>query len=74
MDIKEDKIIIYRHLDREIFKLLEMISKTEFGVIKFNNKNMKEIKMTKGKPYQVICIEESFLLTDSGKSSKTYGD
>ena len=74
MEKYQDKIIVYKNTDREIFMLLENMSTVKYGIIKFDNKNLEEIKMKNKKPYQIITIRESILLNDEIKDSGNYGD
>jgi len=64
MIIERDKIIIFKEEDKELYNLICKISVTDFGVLKFENKEIKEIKTRYGKPYQVITIEKSSLLNE----------
>lgn len=59
---EQDKIIIYKKEDRELYNLISKIEITGYGSIKFEQKEVKEIKIRAGKPYQVITIEKSNLL------------
>lgn len=60
----EDKIVIFKNEDRELYRLVEKIEVTKFGVLRFNNEIVKEIKVKSKKPYQVITIEKSTLLSE----------
>jgi len=57
-----DRIIIDKMEDSEIYNLLEKIEVTKFGVIRFEEREIKEIKMKDGRPHQIITIEKSNLL------------
>lgn len=61
---QEDRIIIFRNLDKELFRLIEKIEITNFGVLKFNDEIIKEIRVKGKRPYQVITIEKSTLLSE----------
>lgn len=59
----KEKIIIYKDQESELYHLVEKLSVTDYGVIKFSNQKVKEIKVKNGRPYQVITIEKSNLLS-----------
>jgi hypothetical protein len=61
MQKDEDKIIIYRNGDREVFNLVQKIEVTRYGKITFDTNDLKELKIKRGKPYQVITIEKTTL-------------
>ena len=64
MQKEENKIIIFKDIDRELYRLIDKIDITKFGVLKFNGEVIKEIKVKNKKPYQVITIEKSTLLSE----------
>ncbi len=64
MQRENDKIIIFKDTDKELYRLIDKIDITKFGVISFNGKVIKEIKIKNKKPYQVITIEKSTLLSE----------
>jgi len=60
-----DKIIILKCQDYEIYKLVEKIKFVNFGIITFDGNPVKEIRVKSGKPYQIITIEKSNLLSEN---------
>lgn len=64
MKKENDKIIIFKDEDRELYSLVEKIESTDFGIITFDSQEIKEIKTRCGKPYQIITIERSRLLSE----------
>ena len=73
MEKYQDKIIVYKTLDKEVFKLLCAIDVTPYGVIKFDNECLKEIKMHGGRVSHII-VEKRISLKDDVKDSINYGD
>ena len=75
MQKDQDKIVIYKNFDKELFALLENIQVTSYGIIQFGHKDIEEINVKHGRPYQVMTIRESVLLGDNkAKNSDDYGD
>ena len=64
MQREENKITIFKDTDSELYRLVDKIDITGFGVIRFNGDILKEIKIKQKKPYQVITIEKSTLLSE----------
>ena len=63
MEKDENKIIIYKDDDPEFFCLFDKIEKTPYGSILFDDSNIKEIKTKHKKPYLIVTIEKSNLIT-----------
>jgi len=64
MEKDYEKIVIYRETDPELYRLVDKISITPFGVIKFEERPVKEIRMKENKPYLIVTIEKTDLLKE----------
>jgi len=63
MEKDDRKIIIYRDEDPEFYNLVNGIEKTDYGILLFNSSAIKEIKVKHGKPYLIVTLEKSNLLS-----------
>lgn len=63
MEKDNEKIIISKKYDRELYNLVNRIEVMGFGKIYFDKKEVKEISIRNGKP-NIITIEETFSLSN----------
>ena len=63
MEKDNEKIIISRKYDRELYNLVNRIEVMNFGKIYFDKKEVKEITINNGKP-KIITVEETFCLSN----------
>ncbi|HHE65519.1 MAG TPA: hypothetical protein ENL09_05790 [Bacteroidetes bacterium] len=63
MEKDDSKIIIYRDEDPEFYHLVDKIEKTAYGSLLFESNEIKEIKTKHKKPYLVVTVEKSNLIT-----------